>query len=289
MANWSQDAGIDGHVAPAKASFRDLTRIPRSEIRICIAEDNPINQKIAMSFVTRLGLKCEAFNDGKQAVEALRQKSKENCEFHLVFMDCQMPIMDGYDATRAIRQDSDPNVREVIIIAMTASAIRGDREKCLEAGMNNYLAKPVRQNVLSAMLDEYLSNPPTDILAAQDTENLSKLRNNAKTSPKEGEVKNTKKPVRKIKRSIDLGHPNMTKPSAINKDQSTTLPPSNGGGGNTEQNGEPASSTATSHDDAAADDWSRNESGGDLLSAKDQESRPLAKFKKVVADSNEST
>ena len=71
-----------------------------------------------------------------------------------------MPVLDGYDATRLIRVDEDPAVRSVLIIAMTASAIRGDREKCLEAGMNNYLAKPVRAAVLKSMLEEYLSQPP---------------------------------------------------------------------------------------------------------------------------------
>lgn len=69
-----------------------------------------------------------------------------------------MPVLDGYNATRAIRKDEDRNVREVLVIAMTASAIRGDREKCLEAGMNDYLAKPVRQTALKEMLNEYLTN-----------------------------------------------------------------------------------------------------------------------------------
>ena len=71
-----------------------------------------------------------------------------------------MPVLDGYDATRLIRIDEDAAVRSVLIIAMTASAIRGDREKCLEAGMNNYLAKPVRAAVLKSMLEEYLNQPP---------------------------------------------------------------------------------------------------------------------------------
>ena len=71
-----------------------------------------------------------------------------------------MPVLDGYDATRLIRIDEDAAVRSVLIIAMTASAIRGDREKCLDAGMNNYLAKPVRAAVLKSMLEEYLSQPP---------------------------------------------------------------------------------------------------------------------------------
>jgi CheY-like chemotaxis protein len=81
-------------------------------------------------------------------------------------MDVQMPVLDGYDATREIRKHPDPQVREVLVIAMTASAIRGDREKCLEAGMNNYLAKPVRyasQLQVSAILcfaDPYVVRKP---------------------------------------------------------------------------------------------------------------------------------
>ena len=143
MATWSSDSE---NMAPrsSTASSFDLTQIPRNEVRICVAEDNPINQKIAVSFVTKLGFKSEAYSDGLQAVEALRRRSQEGNPFHLVLMDVQMPVLDGYDATRLIRKDEDPTVRGVLIIAMTASAIRGDREKCLQAGMNNYLAKPVR-------------------------------------------------------------------------------------------------------------------------------------------------
>ena len=157
-AIWSSEAEIPRSTGP-DAVHIDLSQIPRDEVRICIAEDNPINQKIAVSFVTKLGFKSEAFNDGKQAVDALRQRSKESKPFHLVLMDVQMPVLDGYDATRAIRKDEDPAVRQVLVIAMTASAIRGDREKCLEAGMNNYLAKPVRAAVLKAMLEDYLNQP----------------------------------------------------------------------------------------------------------------------------------
>ena len=156
MATWSSD-GDNALSPPLNGAFVDLSRIPRDQIRVCIAEDNPINQKIAISFVTRLGFKCEAFGDGLQAVEALRQKSREGTPYHLVLMDVQMPVLDGYDATSLIRKDVDPVVRTVLIIAMTASAIRGDREKCLEAGMNNYLAKPVRAAVLKSMLEDYLN------------------------------------------------------------------------------------------------------------------------------------
>ena len=132
MATWSSDAE-NVSPRPSNAPYFDLTQIPRDQLRICIAEDNPINQKIAISFVTKLGFKPQAYNDGQQAVEALRQKSKENDPFHLVLMDVQMPVLDGYEATKLIRKDPDPAVRGVLVIAMTASAIRGDKEKCLTA------------------------------------------------------------------------------------------------------------------------------------------------------------
>jgi signal transduction histidine kinase/predicted ATPase/CheY-like chemotaxis protein len=162
MANWSQASHPE--TEKRKASFCDLTKIPRSEVRVCIAEDNAINRKIAVSYVGKLGLKCEAFEDGKLAYEALKRRSKEGKPFHLVLMDVQMPVLDGYEATKAIRKDEDPNVKEVLVIAMTASAIRGDREKCLEAGMNDYLAKPVRQTVLKTMIDEYLAKPVNELM-----------------------------------------------------------------------------------------------------------------------------
>lgn len=164
MATWS----FDGAKSFTSPSF-DLSQIPRNEIRICIAEDNPINQKIAVSFVSKLGFRSEAYNDGLQAVEALRQRSSEKNPFHLVLMDVQMPVLDGYDATRLIRADEDPAVRGVLVIAMTASAIQGDKEKCLEAGMNNYLAKPVRAAVLKSMLEDYLNQSAQPVPDLQST------------------------------------------------------------------------------------------------------------------------
>ncbi|KAK3065930.1 hypothetical protein LTS18_002228, partial [Coniosporium uncinatum] len=124
---------------PGAPLFIDLSKVPRDQIRVCIAEDNPINQKIALSFVRNLGFKPEAFADGQKALDALEEASRQGNPFHLVLMDVQMPVLDGYDATREIRKHPDPVIRQVLVIAMTASAIRGDREKCLEAGMNNYL------------------------------------------------------------------------------------------------------------------------------------------------------
>jgi len=164
MANWSQSTSPG--FEERKMNFFDLSKIPKEDLRVCIAEDNAINRKIAISFVHKMGLTCEAYEDGKQAYEALQRKSKEGNPFHLVLMDVQMPVLDGYEATKAIRADPDPNVGKVLIIAMTASAIRGDREKCLEAGMNDYLAKPVRQTALKSMLDEYLNDTKAAVDAA---------------------------------------------------------------------------------------------------------------------------
>ena len=108
---------------------KDISTVARQEVRVCIAEDNPINQKIAISFVQKMGLHCKAFGDGQQAVRALEEAAASGKPFHLVLMDVQMPVMDGYHATREIRKSDNVMVRDVLIIAMTASAIRGDREK----------------------------------------------------------------------------------------------------------------------------------------------------------------
>ncbi|PHH58792.1 hypothetical protein CDD81_4579 [Ophiocordyceps australis] len=156
---------IDRYSAPTTPSERaaspnpylDLTRLPKHEVRICVAEDNPINQKIAMQYVQRLGYRCVgAYENGLKAVEGLRQKARDGQPYHIVLMDVQMPVLDGYEATKLLRRDALEAVRKVLVIAMTASAIQGDREKCLAAGMNDYLAKPVRSEVLRRKLDAYV-------------------------------------------------------------------------------------------------------------------------------------
>ncbi|KAG5920609.1 hypothetical protein E4U42_006150 [Claviceps africana] len=138
--------------------FLDLSQISKEHVRICIAEDNPINQKIAIQYVQRLGYpKVSAYENGLKALEGLRQKAQDGEPYHIVLMDVQMPVLDGYEATKLIRKDAIEAVRQVLVIAMTASAIQGDREKCLAAGMNDYLAKPVRSEVLKRKLDAYVN------------------------------------------------------------------------------------------------------------------------------------
>ena len=138
-------------------SYSDFSHIPREELRICIAEDNPINQKIAVQFMKKLGfIVVDAYENGLLAVEGLRRKAHEGTPYHIILMDVQMPVLDGYDATKLLRKDPIDAVRGILVIAMTASAIQGDREKCLASGMNDYLAKPVRSGVLKQTLDRYI-------------------------------------------------------------------------------------------------------------------------------------
>ncbi len=139
------------------AAYMDISNLPREEVRICIAEDNLINQRIAVQFLGKLGFRnIHAYDNGLAAVEGIRKKAKEGLPYHVVLMDVQMPVLDGYEATKMLRRDGIESVRAILVIAMTASAVAGDREKCLASGMNDYLAKPVRSGALKKKLDLYL-------------------------------------------------------------------------------------------------------------------------------------
>jgi CheY-like chemotaxis protein len=129
-----------------------LSRFDGREVQILLAEDNITNQKVALGILNKMGLKVDAVADGYQAITAL-----ESAHYDLVLMDCQMPKMDGYEATRAIRNKQHNIINsQVPVIAMTAHAMQGDREKCLEAGMNDYLSKPVLPMALADILERWL-------------------------------------------------------------------------------------------------------------------------------------
>jgi signal transduction histidine kinase len=122
--------------------------IAPNDSRILLAEDNPINQIVAVKQLEKLGYKVEIANNGLDAVEAHRRRNYE-----IIFMDCQMPQMDGYEATKKIRQmESEQNLKPVRIIAMTANAMEGDAELCLATGMDDYIARPVDHNKLITVL-----------------------------------------------------------------------------------------------------------------------------------------
>jgi CheY-like chemotaxis protein len=139
------------------ADFVSLFNVPQSQIRICIAEDNLINQKIAVQFLEKLNFEqVDAYNNGLEAVEGIRKMAKEGRPYHMILMDVQMPVLDGYEATKLLRKDEMDAVKGILVIALTASAVQGDREKCLSSGMNDYLAKPVRLALLKKKFSEYM-------------------------------------------------------------------------------------------------------------------------------------
>jgi two-component system sensor histidine kinase/response regulator len=119
---------------------------PALPLRILLAEDNPVNQKVALLQLRNLGYEADVANDGAQVLEMLQRAA-----YDVILMDCQMPVMDGLAATREIRRTYPHPVR---IIAMTANAMQGDRERCLEAGMDAFLSKPVRAADLGRVLQE---------------------------------------------------------------------------------------------------------------------------------------
>ena len=120
--------------------------------RILVAEDNAANLKVAVRMVERLGYRADVAGNGSEAIVAL-----DRVPYDAVLMDCQMPEVDGYEATREIRK-AERNGRHVPIIAMTASAMAGDRERCLAAGMDDYISKPVKLHIVAAVLERWLGD-----------------------------------------------------------------------------------------------------------------------------------
>ncbi|PKI18046.1 ATP-binding protein [Colwellia sp. 12G3] len=128
------------------------------QVRILLVEDNRINQEVALGLLRKMGHRADVAKNGVQALELL-QKRQLSQPYKLVLMDCQMPEMDGYQATIAIRSDDKYELTsQVNIIAMTANTMKGDQEKCLAAGMNDYLAKPINPSLLAEKIKFWLAN-----------------------------------------------------------------------------------------------------------------------------------
>jgi PAS domain S-box-containing protein len=147
-------AGAAVAVAPdaTPAAATPAARFADRRARLLLVEDNPTNQQVALGLLKRLGLAADVVENGREAVEALSARP-----YDLVLMDCQMPEMDGYEATAIIRDPlSSVLDHRVPVIAMTANAMQGDRERCLEAGMDDYITKPVPRRSLVEKLDQWL-------------------------------------------------------------------------------------------------------------------------------------
>lgn len=121
---------------------------------ILIAEDNLINQKVIERMVQKLGYPVDLVANGREVIEALSRLS-----YGLIFMDCQMPEIDGFEACREIRKRQLGGER-VPIVAITANAMKGDRERCLAAGMDDYVSKPFKQDDLRAVIDRWIKTQP---------------------------------------------------------------------------------------------------------------------------------
>jgi PAS domain S-box-containing protein len=144
-----------------------LREMHRSSVRILLAEDNLTNQQVALGILNKLGLRADAVANGKEALARL-----QTSPYDLVLMDVQMPVMDGLEATRAIRNPRSAVLdHHIPIIAMTAHAAAADRDLCLSSGMNDYVSKPVKPQVLAATLEKWLpqESGPKEVPAAAIT------------------------------------------------------------------------------------------------------------------------
>lgn len=155
---------IDLHVELSKGpvpkkSFEQTfnTKTNFKNVYILVAEDNQINQIVAVKMLQKMGYKPQAVANGHEVLKAIRER-----DFDLILMDCQMPELDGYETTMALRQLSENKLKNLPVIAMTANAVAGDKEKCIQAGMNDYISKPVGPEALFDVIEKWLAKGRTN-------------------------------------------------------------------------------------------------------------------------------
>lgn len=143
-------------ISENQLSQNDLMTTPVSNVKILLAEDNLINQKVAMRILNKSGYHVDIAMNGLEALNLFKQN-----KYNLVLMDCQLPEMDGYVATQEIRKfESENKLRPTPIIAMTAHALKGDREKCIAVGMNDYITKPISIKLVPKIIEKWLNHNP---------------------------------------------------------------------------------------------------------------------------------
>jgi PAS domain S-box-containing protein len=141
-----EEARVDGEIQTQYSVVEDR----KHTVHILVAEDNPVNQKLACHLLTKAGYRVTLVDNGVDAIQKVREAPRR---YHLVLMDIQMPRMDGHQATRVLRSEG---YTEIPIIAITAQSMKGDREKCLKAGMNDYIAKPIKREKVFRVIKQWV-------------------------------------------------------------------------------------------------------------------------------------
>jgi len=143
----------NGETSPATLNSLREALDPSRSLRILLAEDNVVNQRVASRLLEKRGHRVVVAVTGREALKALEEES-----YDLVLMDVQMPEIDGVEATAKIREMEKLTGRHQLVVALTAHVMKGDVERCLSAGMDDYLSKPIRLQELDDLLDKYVSN-----------------------------------------------------------------------------------------------------------------------------------
>ncbi len=190
-----------------------------AEYTLLIAEDNKVNQIVVEKMLQKLGYRSICVRNGREAIEMLDKQSVD-----LILMDCQMPEMDGFEATAAIREREATDERHTPIIALTAHAMKGDRERCIEAGMDDHVAKPVQEDALKAAIERWLNDAVPKQVHAVVTEPEEATKD--KANPALAALANGQSPdvadpaIQLVEAAQDASHAPLVNPAAFSAMQS---------------------------------------------------------------------